>query len=140
MDFFDSNVLIAALVEKHEHHARCRVRLEKLKGGLASCSAHSLAESFNTLTSHRRGYGLDPGEAAGILNDVASSFKLVTLSQREVLRTIEDTALLGLAGAIIYDALIVACARKVDARRIYAMNVKYFRQVAPDLTAHIVEP
>ncbi len=43
-------------------------------------------------------------------------------------------------GAIIYDALILACARKARAEVIYTWNVKHFRLVAPDLSDRIVEP
>lgn len=41
---------------------------------------------------------------------------------------------------MIYDALILACARKVKADRIYTHNLKHFRQLAPDLTASIMAP
>jgi predicted nucleic acid-binding protein len=46
----------------------------------------------------------------------------------------------GMSGAVIYDALILACARKVRAERIYTWNLRHFRAVAPDLAAKIVTP
>jgi predicted nucleic acid-binding protein len=45
-----------------------------------------------------------------------------------------------LSGGIIYDALLIACARKIDAERIYTWNVRHFQMVAPDLAERIVEP
>ncbi len=41
---------------------------------------------------------------------------------------------------MIYDALILACARKVNATRIYTLDIKHSRRIAPDLAARIVEP
>jgi hypothetical protein len=45
-----------------------------------------------------------------------------------------------LLGGIIYDALLLASARKVSADRIYTWNLGHFRMIAPDLAARIVEP
>jgi predicted nucleic acid-binding protein len=58
----------------------------------------------------------------------------------EVAHAIHRTAALKLPGGIIYDALILACARKVQAERIYTWNVKHFQMVAPDLAGRIVTP
>jgi predicted nucleic acid-binding protein len=43
-------------------------------------------------------------------------------------------------GGIIYDALLAACAHKVNAERIYTWNVRHFKLVAPDLEARIMTP
>ena len=53
---------------------------------------------------------------------------------------IEQAAGLSLTGPIIYDALILACARKIKAAVIYTQNVRHFRQAAPDLAHIIREP
>ncbi|SFS04108.1 looped-hinge helix DNA binding domain-containing protein, AbrB family [Granulicella pectinivorans] len=39
----------------------------------------------------------------------------------------------GLTGGIAYDALLLACARKVDATEFYTFDTNRFRLVAPDL-------
>jgi hypothetical protein len=57
-----------------------------------------------------------------------------------VLQTVHQTAILKLPGGIIYDALLMACARKVNSERIYTWNEKHFRMVAPDLADRIVTP
>jgi predicted nucleic acid-binding protein len=75
-----------------------------------------------------------------MIEQASKTFKIVSLTPAEYVRTIETAALLGLSGPIIYDALLMACARKIDARKIYTQNVKHFRQVAPDLASRIVEP
>jgi predicted nucleic acid-binding protein len=41
---------------------------------------------------------------------------------------------------MIYDALLLACARKAAAERIYTWNERHFKLVAPDLAERIVAP
>jgi predicted nucleic acid-binding protein len=65
---------------------------------------------------------------------------LITLDGAEYFDTIDAMSRRGMSGAVIYDALILACARKVRADRIYTWNVRHFRAVAPDLAAKIVTP
>jgi predicted nucleic acid-binding protein len=64
----------------------------------------------------------------------------VALTASETSRTIEDAARRGLGGSLNYDALVIACARKVNADIIYTSNVRHFRQIAPDLASRIVLP
>jgi NADH dehydrogenase FAD-containing subunit len=45
-----------------------------------------------------------------------------------------------LAGGIIFDGLLLACARKSQAQRIYTWNDKHFRMVAPDLAERNTTP
>ena len=68
------------------------------------------------------------------------TFSLVTLTAEESFIAIEKAADQGFAGAIIYDVLLMACARKINSTAIYTWNTKHFRRVAPDLAAIIREP
>jgi predicted nucleic acid-binding protein len=65
---------------------------------------------------------------------------MITLDAVEYFETIDAMSRRGMSGAVIYDALILACARKVRAERIYTWNLRHFRAVAPDLAAKIVTP
>jgi len=49
-------------------------------------------------------------------------------------------AKLNLPGGTISDALLLTCARKVDAERIYTWNVRHLKLVAPDLAGRILTP
>jgi predicted nucleic acid-binding protein len=140
LDFFDTNVLIAATVREHVHYAAANARLAKLASSGGACSAHTLAEAYTNLTRLSGGYGRAPQDALVVLEYVQRTFTLVTLTPRETMKAIESLAGLGLPGAIDYDALLIACARKVNACWIYTSNVKHFRRVAPDLASRIVEP
>lgn len=64
----------------------------------------------------------------------------VTLTAEEYMETLRRAANFGRAGGIIYDALLLACARKVQAEQIYTWNVKHFQMVAPDLAHRIMTP
>ena len=62
------------------------------------------------------------------------------LSPVEYLDAAERIANLGFLGGIICDTLLLACARKVNAERIYTWNIRHFRLVAPDLSDRIAQP
>jgi predicted nucleic acid-binding protein len=137
--FFDSNVLISASLSEHTHHKASAALFASLRSGGRACAAHSLAETYNTLTRVTT-YPVPPADAARIIEDLSRTFKVVTLTARETVTAIEDAAMQGLAGPLIYDALLLACARKINARSIYTYNVRHFRRIAPDLASRIVEP
>jgi len=138
--FFDSNILIAASISGHIHHAASNARLALLQRSGGACASHTLAEAYNTLTAHPKGYGVPPADAALILQQASQTYTLVSLTPKETLRAIEDAALQGLPGGIVYDALLIACARKIDASVIYTNNVKHFCRIAPNLASRIREP
>ncbi len=111
-----------------------------METGHAACGAHSLAEAYNNLTNKSRGYGIPPADAARIIQHATRDFNVIALTPTETLQTLDDASLHGIIGAMIYDALLLACARKANAKIIYTSNVKHFRRIAPDLAAIIVEP
>jgi len=75
-----------------------------------------------------------------VIRNFRTKLSCVVLTEEEVFQATQHTAALKLHGGIIYDALLLACARKVDAERIYTWNVRHFRAVAPDLAERIVTP
>jgi predicted nucleic acid-binding protein len=139
LTFFDSNVLIAATLQEHAHHKASSALLAGLQRGGGAIAAHSFAETYNTLT-RVSGYRIPPDDVARILQHANKTYTVVTLTAVETFRAIQDAAARGFAGPIIYDALLLACARKIDARAIYTSNLKHFRRIAPDLASRIREP
>jgi predicted nucleic acid-binding protein len=83
---------------------------------------------------------LAPQDAVLAVETFLKRLSPVTLSAEEYMETLRQTANLGHSGGIIYDALLLACARKVQAERIYTWNVKHFKMVAPDLAERIMTP
>ncbi len=138
--FFDSSILIAASLPEHPHHPASNSLLASLPHGGGACASHTLAETYNTLTKYPGGYGIPPEVALSVIQHASKSYKLISLTPEETLRTVADVTRLGLIGSVIYDALLLACARKIGAKRIYTFNSKHFRRVAPDLADRILEP
>lgn len=138
--FFDTNVLVAASVSHHAQFRPAISRLASLKDGRGACAAHTLAEAYNTMTNYPRGYGVAPIDAWRILAYARLSYRLISLSADEAAGAIEAASQSNIKGGRIYDALLLACARKVDAETIYTFDVKHFRLIAPDLASRIVQP
>lgn len=140
--FFDTSVLVASVVQRHESHARAyavldRVQSEKDEGFI---SGHSLAEMYSVLTKSPPPFRHSPEQALlSIEENVVKHFKIATLTGMEYAVLIRETALGGIQGGTIYDALLLKCAAKSAAEKIYTLNLKHFQNVAPkNLVSQIV--
>ena len=138
--YFDTNVLIAACRADHVHHEASYTALSHARPGEAACSLHSLAEMYAVTTGMPARARLSPAEASIFLNQIRNHCTLVSLTEAEYSATIEDLALRQLTGGLVYDALLLACARKCEADRILTHNVRHFQRIAPDLADRIVAP
>ena len=141
--FFDTSVLVAASEQSHPHYAQAlpalrRVATQKDRGFM---SVHSIAEMYAALTRLPVQPRIYPAEAARIINDnILPHFETVPLGNKDynaALRLVGDG---GWGGAKIYDALLIGCATRSRADRIYTFNLTDFRQLAPNLEAKICAP
>lgn len=138
--FLDTSVLIAASDAAHPKHGPSRPLLLSATIETTACGAHSLAEAYAVLSRLPGGRQQRPEAAGLIIEHIVKRVTAVPLTPEEYAGTIRDAALARLAGGTIYDALLIACARKVNAQRFYTWNVKHFRMVAPDLAERMVTP
>jgi predicted nucleic acid-binding protein len=138
--FLDTSVLIAAVRTADQRYAASNELVRACDPGNAACAAHTLAEAYASLTGMRPPNRFRPAQAMQLLDEFRKKFHCVELTVDEVVKTARGIAELGLAGGIIYDALLMSCARKVNAERIYTWNVRHFQMVAPDLAEKIVAP
>jgi predicted nucleic acid-binding protein len=138
--FFDTSVLIAASDAAHPHHPRSRPLLAAATPERAACGAHTLAEVYAVLSRLPGGKKVRPELAGHLVDQIVMRMTVVPLGAEEYATTLRAAARRGLAGGIIFDAILLACARKVDAQRIYTWNEKQFRLVAPDLSDRITTP
>jgi len=138
--FLDTSVLVAAVREADLRHEVSRKLLVHSKPEESACAAHTLAELYATLTGMRPPNRFSPDQAMLVLNQVKANLHCVALTADEVLQTTRRMATLKLPGGIVYDGLLMSCARKIHAERIYTWNEKHFRIVAPDLADIIVTP
>jgi len=133
--YLDTNILIAASIQAHPHHAQSFELVNNVKDGLlhGCISTHGLAEFYSVLTRAPFSPRVHPAEAGRFLEDnITPHFELVTLSSDDYKEVLIASAKAGLIGGLVYDALHLHCARKAECDRIYTFNVKDFRALAAD--------
>jgi predicted nucleic acid-binding protein len=140
----DTSVLIAAVIAKHDSHAKAftilgRVQNRKDEGFVA---AHSLAEIYAILTKLPPPFRHSPEQALlSIEENVLKHFKISCLTGTDYASLIREAAVAGIQGGTIYDAVLLKSAGKVDSDRIYTLNLKHFLAVAPrDLASKLSSP
>lgn len=139
-EFFDTSALLPAFFDDHVHHERSIRALSRVSKRNASCAAHSLAEIYATTTRLPGRHRVSGDQALLFVQSVSDRLSLIHLDAREYVETLARAASHGIVGGAIYDALILACARKARARVVYSWNVGDFRRVDPDLADRVQEP
>ena len=124
----DTNVIVAAVAEDHEHHAPSLDLFAEDPPYTLAVAAHCYAEAFTMLT--RRGdhdpFHWPPGEAWAALESVAAATRLAGLSPAQTLEAVRDFAAAGHIGARVYDHLIAHAAQKAGAKVLVTWNVGHF--------------
>jgi len=138
--FFDTSVLIAAGDATDPRHASSHSLLASATPKTAACGAHTLAEFYAVLSRIPGGKRVRPEFACVLVDQIVARMTVVPLTAEDYTATLHEAARMGLSGGIVFDALLLACARKVSAEKIYTWNVRHFRMVAPDLADRIVTP
>ncbi len=138
--FLDTSVLIAAFWGDHTDHDPSLRVFAKANRQNAACGVHSLAEVYATMTALPVRPPLAPEQVLLFVQQIPERLTTITLDEGEYLETIRLVAERRLGGGRVYDALLLACARKSQAEVIYTWNVKHFRQIALDLAGRIRTP
>lgn len=142
--FFDTSVLVAASVQSHPHHVPAFEALRRVASGNDEgfIGVHSIAETFAALTRLPLQPRIHPSEAARIVREnILKHCALVPAGKAEYLGALTAMQDRGLSGAKIYDALLLACAARSRAERIYTFNLADFLGLAPeDLLSRICPP
>ena len=96
-------------------------------------SAHSIAEVYVALTRLPVRPRIQPAEAQRIvIENILPHFTIVPLAQEDYEAVLKDMGIRGIPGAKIYDALLLRCASKCDAERIYTFNLGDFIMLAAE--------
>ncbi len=94
-------------------------------------STHSLAEMYAALTRIPIQPRIHPVEAARIVTEnILPHFEIVPINKKDYLEALHVVTSGGWSGAKIYDALLLRCAEKCSADRIYTFNLGDFRLLA----------
>lgn len=139
----DTSILVAALVRAHPRHPEARRWLARaLTGELELVLAgHTLAELHATLTTLPVRPRISP-ETAGRLRDdsLPGTTEIVALSADDYRAVVRRGAELGLAGGVIYDALIARAADNAGVDRLVTLNEPHFRRAWPEGESRITGP
>jgi predicted nucleic acid-binding protein len=138
--FLDTSVLVAVFYGDHPAHEAAIQCYRDATPRTAFCAAHSVAELYAVMTRLPVRPAISPEQCMLFVNDLRERFTLVQLTGAEYVATAASAAKGGLPGGKIYDALILACARKAAAEMVYTLNAKDFERIAPDLAGRIQLP
>ena len=138
--FLDTSVMIAAFWGDHADHDASLQTFVGASRETGACGIHSLAEVYATMTALPVRPLLAPEQVFLFVQQITERLTTIVLDPAEYLEAIRGLSDHGVAGGRVYDALLLACARKVGAETIYTWNVKHFRQLAPDLASRIRTP
>jgi predicted nucleic acid-binding protein len=93
---------------------------------------HSIAEVYAALTRLPVQPRIHPVEATRIVTEnILAHFEVVSIGKEDYLEALNTMGSGGWIGAKIYDALLLRCAARCAAERIYTFNLGDFRQLAP---------
>jgi len=140
MIFLDTSVLIPVGQATHVHHTRSRALFSTLTKHNTATSTHALAELYASLTAVPRPARVSPLDASATAEILLERLTPVSLSPEEYIGTLKSAAKRGHTSGMIFDALHLACARKINASTIYTWNLKHFHSLAPDLVERIITP
>lgn len=133
--FFDTSVLVAAMIQGHPQHELALPWLDRGRRGTLTflVAAHSLAEVYAVLSSCPTRPRLGPSLAARLVREnVQASARVIALSARDYVAVIQRMAEAGLAGGVVYDALLARAAQKARAERLLTLNPRDFLRVWPE--------
>ncbi len=136
----DSNVLIAAVAEAHEHHEASLSLIAGRPPRSFAVAAHSFAETYSTLTRRSAGapFQWSAQEAWAAVESLAAATVLVGLSPAQTFDVVRAYALAGGVGPRLYDRLIGEAAVQHGLRRLVTWNVAHMRGLFPEL--EVVDP
>jgi predicted nucleic acid-binding protein len=124
--FLDTSVLVPLFLKDHPHHARSLTLFLHCTPTGAGCAAHSLLETYSTLTRLPLPYRASPEEGIVLVRAVLERLQPIGLEPREYLAILEDASASAIVGGSLYDFLIYRCALKANAVALYTWNLRHY--------------
>ena len=138
--FFDTSVLVPVFYGDHIHHQaslECFIQSDKSTG---CCGAHGLAEVFSTLTRMPGKHRISGEQATLFIGSIRERLSIVALDGDEYGEAMEASAVRGIVGGGIYDAILAYCAIKARAETIYSWNTRHYLPCGPEVTRRLQTP
>jgi predicted nucleic acid-binding protein len=139
----DTSVLVAGHLPSHPHFSDASGWIScAIQGGFEFVvSSHTLAEVYAVLTRLPATPRITPEAAWQFLeNNVLSCAVVVVLTGQHYRELIQQAAGNGLAGGIVYDAIIGKAAETAGVDYLLTLNVPHFQRVWQAGAARIVSP
>lgn len=140
---FDTSVLHPMFVMRHVNHDAARVCLERVMRGEDEMylSTHALAELYATLTGSPMQNRIDPLALRHMIrHNIEPYATLVPLDRADYFAAVDNVITRDLRSGVIYDALHVQAAKKVNADQLLTYNLKHFERLWPDHNGVIRSP
>ena len=142
MVFFDTSVLVTALVTELPNHERaldCLVNYSRKKGN-ACTTTHVLAETYACLTSLPVRKRISPMDAKSLIEEsLVKNLEILPIVTQTYLSSIRRVSNKGMTSGIIYDALHLEMAESSGCTELLTYNLKDFRRLDPQ-NIRIISP
>ena len=142
VSLFDTNVLTAALEQRHPHHDRAFPWLNKAKNKDLELhlSNHTLGELYSSLTSLPVVPQPTPAQTHELVEQIFAFCTVVSMNAEGYRRALARGQNSELTGSRIFDAIIARTALEIEAEQRVTFNEKHFRGLGPDIEKLIVVP
>ena len=142
MVFFDTSLLVTALVTELPNHERaldCLVKYSRKKGD-ACTTTHVLAETYACLTSLPVKKRISPMDAKSLIEEsLVKNLEILPIDTQTYLSSIRRVSNMGMTSGIIYDALHLEMAESSGCTELLTYNLKDFRRLDPQ-NIRIISP
>lgn len=139
---FDTDVLIAGMVEKHPHHKTAFPWLNKaIKREIEGVvSQHTLAEFYAVLTAFPVHPRISPAAALRLIEENLKSFSIVEMGGEDYFKLLDLMAENSCLGGSVYDGIIGYSAKKNTVDILLTFNEEHFKRLFTDYPCKIQKP
>jgi len=138
--FFDTSVLVPLFYRDHVHYGPSQELFIRFNQSTGCCGAHSLAEVYATLTRMPGKRRISGEQAMLFIGNIRERLSIMALNSEEYARALQASAVRGIVGGAIYDAMLAQCALKAKAETIYTWNVRHYAQCGPEVVGRVRTP
>jgi len=139
---FDTNIMVAAMLETHPNHAVSLSWVQKVRSRVISgyISTHSMAEIYSVLTGLPLPKPISAQQAGNAIANNFQNFQTIDLDSNDYLRIIEKVSELQITGGGIYDAIIAEAALKAQVDILLTFNPKHFTRLGEPISSLVQDP
>lgn len=138
--FFDTSVLIPLFYRDHVQHSPSQELFIQFNKSNGCCGAHSLAEVYSTLTRMPGKRRISGEQAMLFIGNIRDRLSIVALDGEEYAEALHTSAVRGIVGGAIYDAVLAHCALKSKAQTIYTWNIRHYAICGQEVASRLRTP